>query len=160
MLSADGKESAIQWSPRAQIWSSPYQGPTRSAAPINAASIPMPVAQYRPDSHQNLCLQPHEPWLLPAVSSQSLDVSIYHQPVPELHRMMPATINNRQYSSLLAPLRGERPAAEPSQQQTVPKTNPTSSWVGPGPVLAEVRQSVNPDLGFQHQQRRKDIYWY
>ncbi|XP_078067862.1 transcription cofactor vestigial-like protein 1 isoform X2 [Mustelus asterias] len=115
----DEKQSRHQWSPPAQMWSSPYRGPTLSSVPMSSASVPMPVSQYRPDSHQNLRQQPHDPWLLPSVSRQSLDANIYHQPMPELHRMMPAAVSNRQYSSLLVPLRG-----------------------------------------FQHPQRRKDIYWY
>ncbi|XP_067904010.1 transcription cofactor vestigial-like protein 3 isoform X2 [Heterodontus francisci] len=151
----DEKQPTHRWSPRAQFWSSPYQGPILSTVTRNAASEP--VAQYRPGSHQNPPTQPHNPWLLPVMSSQSLDGTVCRQPMPELHRMMPAAINNRQYSSLL---HGERPATGPSQPQAIPKPNITSTWAGPEPGLADMGQSMNSDIGFQHQQRRKDLYWY
>ncbi|XP_072362110.1 transcription cofactor vestigial-like protein 1 [Scyliorhinus torazame] len=147
----DGKQSPHQWSPRAPMWSSPHPGPTLSTLPVSSASVPMPESQYRQGSHQSLHAQqhPHDPWLLPGVSS------IYHQPIPGLHQMMPASVNSRQYSSVLVPLRGARAAPEPSQQQTDPKTNFTAVWPGPDAELA-----VNPDMGFQHPPRRKDVYWY
>lgn len=156
----DEQQSTNQWTPGAPFWSSPYQRPALPPGHRNATRVPMATAQYRPDTLHNLRPPPRDPWLLPAMSSQSLAGTVYRPPIPELHRMMPAAINNRQYSSLLVPLQSERPAAGPSQRQTAPKTNLTCTWAGAAPGLAEMGQSLNPDIGFQHQEKRKDIYWY
>ncbi|XP_067852819.1 transcription cofactor vestigial-like protein 3 [Heptranchias perlo] len=152
----DEKQSTDGWNARAPLWSRPYQGPL-SAASRDALTRPMATAHYRSETPHNLRPQPQDPWLLPAVSSQGLSGTVYGQHIPELHRMMPA---NRQYSSLLLPLQGARPPTGPSQRQTVPKTELTPIWAAAPPGLAEMGQSRNPERGFQHQEKRKDIYWY
>uniref|UniRef100_UPI00398F4543 transcription cofactor vestigial-like protein 3 n=1 Tax=Pristiophorus japonicus TaxID=55135 RepID=UPI00398F4543 len=156
----DEKVSTKQWAPAAPLWSSPYPGRALLAGPRNAARVTTATAQYRPNALHALRPPPRDPWLLPAVSGQSLSAAVYRQPIPELHRMMPSAISNRQYSSLLVPLQGERAAAGPSQRHTVPKTNLMPTWADTGPGLAEMGPSLNPDIGLQHVEKRKDLYWY
>ncbi|GCC18516.1 hypothetical protein chiPu_0021677 [Chiloscyllium punctatum] len=150
----------LHWDPRAPLWPSSPQGANLSAVPLKAVGAPLPVPQYHVDSPSSLHPQPHPPWLLPRVSSHSLEDSIFCQSMPDLHRLTPAAINSHQYNSFLVPLRGAGMPAETSQRQTVPKSNLTSAWTEPVPGAADVRQSESVDAGLQAPQRRKDIYWY
>ncbi|XP_048461177.1 transcription cofactor vestigial-like protein 3 isoform X1 [Rhincodon typus] len=148
------------WDPHAPLWPSSPQGANLSAVPLRAPGASIRGPQYHIDSPSNLCPEPHQPWLLPRVSSHGREDSIFCQPMPDLHRMMPAAINSYHDNSFLASLRGESLPSENSQRHTAPKTNLNLAWTQPAPGPAEMRQSENVDVGLQAPQRRKDIYWY
>eukprot|EP00062_Callorhinchus_milii_P001015 gi/632935681/ref/XP_007890898.1/ PREDICTED: transcription cofactor vestigial-like protein 1 [Callorhinchus milii] len=156
----EGRFSTNHWNPSPTNWANPYQAPLPSTVTRSPANLPGLSNQYTSVSLHNPHPHPPDMWHFPAMSNQSTLGTVYRQPISDLHRVMSPAMGERQYSPLLVPLQCENAPVGPNQGRIIAKPDLSPTWSGRQAGLPEMRQNMNPDTGFQHQEKRKDMYWY
>nr|XP_005990402.1 PREDICTED: transcription cofactor vestigial-like protein 1 [Latimeria chalumnae] len=150
--------SSGQWNLSSSTWMDLYQAPTPPQIQNSGLNLSVGAHPYTSAVLQNPPIQPQGIWHIPPQRSPNSSSSMRHQSLPELS-MVPCPIPERHYTPFLSLLQHERIPTGSSQGSTVHQDSlSTSKAEASG--LHDEGKTVHLERGFQHQDKKKDLFWY